>query len=95
MTCTTLDLAAELNRRDYTVNCQPADPPHVLAASVNIWLDRLDRYPFTTIYAPVVGVLDDGWLWGPNYEHSAPSSASVSELADLVVASLPANGDAS
>jgi hypothetical protein len=77
--------AAELRERGHRAEVFPADPPHTKVDAVNIWYDPHDRNPSDTAWEPCG---NDGWEWGPNFEHRAPTEASVAELADRVLATL-------
>jgi hypothetical protein len=82
---TAADLADELAGRGYRVAAFAAEPPDALVASVNLWRDRADRYPWTTIWEPYNG---EGWTWGDRFEHTAPDGDPVDKLADAVEATM-------
>lgn len=85
---TVYTLATELRSRGYRVYVVPADPPHNLTPAVNVWSNKSDTYPWTSVWAPRSDV-PGAWTWGPNYEHEAAPDTSTSGLADLVEASIP------
>jgi hypothetical protein len=58
-------LASQLQERGYRAEVFPADPPHTRVDAVNVWHDRHDRYPATSVWEPYE---NDGWEWGPNFE---------------------------
>jgi hypothetical protein len=78
-------LAAALHERGYRAEAFPPDPPHSRVDVVNVWHDRHDRYPATTVWEPFEG---DGWQWGDSYQYDAPADIPAGELADRVIATL-------
>jgi hypothetical protein len=78
-------LASQLQERGYRAEVFPADPPQTRVDAVNDRHDRHDRYPATSVWEPYE---NDGWEWGPNFEHHASANISVGELADRVLATL-------
>lgn len=76
---------AKTHRAEYL----PADPPNAPAEGVNIWANRTDRYPWTTVWAPIPGVETSAdWAWGPHFEYSSPGSISLDELAARVLSTM-------
>jgi hypothetical protein len=59
---------------------------HRLPAYVNIYLHRDDNRPNETVYEPHD---DESWVWGPNFEHTAPRDVPLNELVDSIVSTLP------
>lgn len=88
MPATAKALAAEL-AKTHRVEYVPIDKPNVLAEGVNIWHERTDRYPWTTVYAPIPGAENSAdWLWGPSFQYGADGDIEVEELAKKVLESI-------
>lgn len=50
--------------------------------AINVWADKNDRFPSTTVYPPQHE--DDAWNWGGSYEFYAPRTASSEDVANLI-----------
>lgn len=61
-----------------------ADPPDQPADAINVWLDAHDRYPTDTVYAPIRGHEDDGWLWGPSFQYGRDADIDIPTLAKAI-----------
>jgi hypothetical protein len=76
---------AKTHRTEYL----PADPPNAPAEGVNIWAERDDRYPWTTIWAPIPDVENSAdWLWGPSFQYGADGDIGLDELVEKVLESI-------
>jgi hypothetical protein len=83
------DVADELAARGgFRVEIVPVNPPNVLANGVNVFADRLDRYPVTTVWAPIPNMPGDYWQWGGNFEFSAERTATATAVAVRVIETL-------
>lgn len=71
--------------RTHRVEFLPANPPDAPADGVNVWIDPTDRYPWTTVWAPIPGNPSSiEWVWGPSFQYEAPGETSLDELARRV-----------
>jgi hypothetical protein len=80
------DALAKTHRTEHL----PADPPNAPAEGVNIWAERTERYPWTTVWAPIPEIENSAdWVWGPSFEYSAPGETTLGELVKQVLATVP------
>lgn len=78
-------LAAALRERGHRAEAFYAEPPNTRVAGLNVWYDTNDDRPTTCVWAPFSG---DGWVWGDNFEYTAPTDTPTRELADRVSTTL-------
>jgi hypothetical protein len=84
-------LQAALQERGRRVEQFPAENGGVV---VNVWANRQDRYAADEVY-----VDEDGYTWGPHFEHNLPTDTTAAVAAEKIEATIstsdgtPADGD--